>query len=99
MINPDELKVGLEVNPSKVADVKKLLETHFGQEWHHLEALAWYRDISQGNEQQPEQPGVAYYVEDEPECECMVQEVDNIGLNWLCSLLYVFLMYLTVQYY
>lgn len=34
-----------KLNPKKLADVKKLLNTHFGQDWKDEENLSWYANL------------------------------------------------------
>lgn len=42
-INPEKIPLGLPPKPAKAADVKKLLEKHFGPRWDDREDLDFYK--------------------------------------------------------
>lgn len=43
--NPEMLPNGVPVNEAKLIDVRKLLETHFGQDWASLPQLKYYKKV------------------------------------------------------
>lgn len=43
--NPDALPIGVPVQEAKLADVRKLLETHFGENWPLLQGLEFYKRV------------------------------------------------------
>lgn len=66
MINPDQLKIGVKVKPTKLSDVENLLKAHYGNEWSEIEGLKWYNNILSENRMMPEVPGFVY----DDVCEC-----------------------------
>lgn len=42
---PERLPIGVPVNEAKLVDVRKLLETHFGQDWASLVELQYYKKV------------------------------------------------------
>lgn len=69
-INPDELKVGVKVNVSKIQDVQALLGKHYGEKWNEIENVKWYEEVISNNDLMPDNP--------QPECECL-NETSNEG--------------------
>lgn len=43
--NPSVLPIGVPVQEAKLVDVRKLLETHFGERWSSLEELEYYKKV------------------------------------------------------
>ncbi|XP_046683195.1 uncharacterized protein LOC124369303 isoform X1 [Homalodisca vitripennis] len=66
-INPVQFKIGVKVQSAKLKDVQKLLQNHYGNQWHEIGSLQWYKDIIDKNDGLPEKPH-----EFQNECECMV---------------------------
>ncbi|KAG8287332.1 hypothetical protein J6590_041576 [Homalodisca vitripennis] len=66
-INPVQFKIGVKVQSAKLKDVQKLLQNQYGNQWHEIGSLQWYKDIIDKNDGLPEKPH-----EFQNECECMV---------------------------
>lgn len=43
--NPERLPIGVPVNELKLNDVRKLLQTHFGEDWASLPQLNFYKKV------------------------------------------------------
>ncbi|KAJ4434380.1 hypothetical protein ANN_22940 [Periplaneta americana] len=55
-INLSPIKIGIKVNPEKLADVRKLLSKHFGSEWKENPCLQWYSTVIQSSDKNVDQP-------------------------------------------
>lgn len=81
MINPDQLKIGVKVKPTKLSDVENLLRVHYGNELSEIEGLKWYKNILSENRMMPEVPGFVYYVD----CECADEaNVEDVKVFLYC---------------
>lgn len=45
LINPDETKLYVDIKQNKIDDVKKLLTTHFGENWDEITDLYYYKQV------------------------------------------------------
>lgn len=63
-IRPQIKPNAIQINPSKVRDVKKLLLKHYGEQWGQLESLKYYSDLFKATDDQNQDP-----IEDNPENE------------------------------
>lgn len=55
--SPQTLEIGaVAVKPAKLVDVKKLLNIHFGPDWHKQEELKFFRDLLMKSGEDPEIP-------------------------------------------
>lgn len=43
--SPQRIPIGVPVKPAKLADVRKLLVKHFGEEWHQREDLLFFKTL------------------------------------------------------
>lgn len=74
-INPNELQLGVKVNGPKIADVKSLLEKHYGDQWFEIDTVKWYKEVIDNNELKPDNPQL--------ECECFYNEPEQHEVNQL----------------